>query len=132
MVAPQHIQVYPGLAVEALDKGLGNQLAKVFVAGAVFAQQHQVVGVVIDLMHPVGELAPGQIHLAADDGLDARGLGGFVKIDTAVHNAVVGYGDGGLPQLLHPVHHAADAAGSVQEAVFTMDMQVNKTHSLLL
>ena len=62
----------------------------------------------------------GNVDLAADDGLDPGGLGGLIKIDTAVHDAVVGNGNGTLAQFLHPLHQAVNAASPIQEAVFTM------------
>ena len=113
-------QIHPGLAVKAMDKGFRHQIAQVFVASPVLAQQHQMVGVVVQPMHLVRHPPAGHIHLAADDGLDARGLGSLVKIDAAVHDAVVGDGHSGLAQLLHPVHQAVNPAGPVQKAVFTM------------
>ena len=85
-------------------------------------------GVVVDAMDAVRHPAAGHIDLAPDDGLDARGLGGLVEVDTAVHHAVVRQGDGSLAQLLHPVHHAVNAAGSIQKAVLAVDMQMHKAH----
>ena len=81
-----------------------------------------MVGVIIDAVDTVGHIPAGNVHLAADNGLDICCLGGFIEIDTAVHNTVVGDGDGILTKLLHPVHDAADPAGTVQEAVFRMHM----------
>ena len=130
VVLLQQGQVYSGLAVKAMDKGLGNQIAQVFIALPVLAQQHQMIGVVVLAVNPVGHAPAGNVDLAADDGLDARGLGSFIKIDTAVHDPVVGDGHGGLPDLLHPIHQAVDPAGTVQQAVLRMQMQVDKTHGL--
>ena len=120
MMLRKQLQIHPGLAVKAVDKGFRHQIAQVFVALPVFAQQHQMVGVVVQPVHLVRHAPPGNVDLAADDGLDPGGLGGFVEIDAAVHDPVVGDGNGGLAQLLHPVHQAVDAAGPVQEAVLTM------------
>ena len=77
-----------------------------------------MVGVVINTVDTVAHEAAGHIHLAADNGLDARSLGSLVKINTAVHDAVISQGNGILPQFLHTVHHAADAAETIQKAVF--------------
>ena len=120
MVLRKQFQVHPGLAVKSMDKGLGHQIAQVFVALSVFAQQYQMIRVIVLAVDPVGHAPAGDIDLTADDGLDTRSLGGLVKIDAAVHHAVVGNGDGSLSQFLHPVHEAVDPAGSVQKAVFTM------------
>ena len=113
-------QIHPGLAVKTVDKGFRHQIAQVFVASPVLAQQHQMVGVVVQPVDLVRHPSAGHIHLAADDGLDSGGLGGFVKINAAVHDAVVGDGHGCLAQLLDPVHEAVNPAGPVQEAILTM------------
>ena len=120
VVLLQKCQIHSWLAVKAVDKGLRHQIAQVFVSCPVLAQQHQMVGVVVQPMHLIRHAPPGHIHLAADDRLDSGGLGRLVKVDTAVHDAVVGDGNGGLAQLLDPVHEAVNPAGPVQEAVFTM------------
>ena len=73
-----------------------------------------------------------KVHLAADDRVDALGFAGAVKVDHAVHDAVVGQRAGGLSQLRHAVHQAFDAARTVQQAVFTMHMQMRKWYHLIL
>ena len=52
--------------------------------------------------------------------------------DGTVHDAVVGYGHGALSQFLDPFGQTVDPAGPVQEAVFRMDMEVNKGHRRFL
>ena len=128
MVLFKQLQIHTGLAVEAVDKSLGHHQAEILIALAVLAQQHQMVGVVIDAVDPVCHGAAGNIDLTADDGLDASGFGCFVEVDTAIHNAVVSDGHGGLAQFLDPIHQPVDAAGAVQEAEFRMDMQMHKAH----
>ena len=63
-----------------------------------------MAGLAVEFVLLVKACARGDVHLAADDGLDALGLAGAVKVDRAVHHAVVGDGDRVLPQLLDPVH----------------------------
>ena len=58
----------------------------------------------VERVHLVKTRSGRDIDLAADDGLHARCLRRLVKVDRAVHHAVVGDGDGVLPQLLDPVH----------------------------
>ena len=70
--------------------------------------------------------ARGNIDLAADDGLDALGLTGAVKIDRTVHHAMVGDGAGGLPHRLDELWKVADAARTVKQTVFGMDMQMSE------
>ena len=82
--------------------------------------------VAVDLVDLIEPGAGGNVDFAADDGLDARFFGRFVKLHTAVHDAVVGAGDGRLPALLHAVHQLVDAAGTVQQAVFRVDMEMDE------
>ena len=79
-------------------------------------------------MNPVGHGPGRHIDLTADDGLNPGGFGRLVKVDDAVHDAVVCNGHSLLPQLLHPLHEPVDAAGPVQEAVLRMHMQMDKSH----
>ena len=116
----KEFQIHSGLAVKAVDKGLRHQIAQIFVACPILAQQHQMVGVVVQPVNLIRHPPTGNVDLAADDGLDPGGLGGLIKIDTAVHDAVVGNGNGTLAQFLHPLHQAVNAASPIQEAVFTM------------
>ena len=68
------------------------------------------------------------IDLAADDRLDVRRLCRPVEVDHAVHHAVVRDGDSVLPELFDARHDILDAARPVEQAVFRMDMQMDKTH----
>ena len=114
MVLPEQLKVDSGLAVKAVDKGFRHQIAEVFVPRSVFTQQHQMIGVIVDPVYPVGHAPAGDVDLAADDRLDSGGFGGFIKVDAAVHHTVVGDGNGRLPQLLDPIHDAVNAARAVQ------------------
>ena len=86
----------------------------------------------VERVHLVKTRPRRDIDLAADDGLHARRLRRLVKVDCAVHHAVVGDGDRVLPQLLDPVHEPRDAARAVKQAVLRMNMQMDKAHNLLL
>ena len=122
MIFFKQFQIRSGLAVKSIGIGLGYDLTQILVALHILAQQHQMVAFVVDAVNPVGHPPGGHIDLAADDGLDACGLGGFIKIDTAVHDTMVGNRNRRLSQFLDPVHDAVDSAGTVQEAVFSMYM----------
>ena len=128
MALLQQLQIDAGLSVEAMQKGFRNHVAQVLIALLVFAEQDKVVAFLIQAVNLVCHSPGGHIDLAADDGLDPRCLGSFVKINAAVHDTVIGQGHGGLPQLLYPVHKAVDAAGAVQQAILAMDVKMYKTH----
>ena len=124
VVFPQQGLIHPGLDVKALRPGGGDQIGEVAVPLLVLAQQHQVAALGVELMDLVepGPALGRHIHLTADDGLDALRLAGPVKVDDAVHDAVVRDGAGRLPPGLHHAGQVLDAAGAIQEAVFRMDM----------
>ena len=123
----QKLRVDARLAVEALDPRFRNQRHQILIAGVVFAEQHQMIRLRIQLVDPVEARAARHIDLAPDDRLDPVLFRRAVKIDHAVHDAVVGDGDGLLPLPAHGFHQAADPAGSVQQAVFRMKMQMNES-----
>ena len=93
--------------------------------------------VAVDAVDLVKPGAGRHIDLTADDRLDACGLGGVKKRHTAVHDAVIRDGTRRLPHRLQSVKHPVNAAGTVQQAVLGMHMQVGKLslgrfrHSLL-
>ena len=127
-MGPQQVHVDPGLAVKALGEAPADHGGEVPVAGLVPAQQHQVIGLVVQVLGLVEPGPGGHIDLTADDGLDALGLGRLVEVHRAVHDPVVGEGHGGLAQVLHPLHQVGDAAGPVQQAVFGVDVQMDESH----
>jgi len=125
---PQKRPVDAGLDVKALREGHGHHIAQIAVAGLVFAQQDEVGVFAVDAVLLVGERAGGHIDLAADDGLHARLAAGAVKRHRAVHDAVVRDGQRVLTQLFGAPGQLADAARAVQQAVFGMDMEMDKGH----
>ena len=70
--------------------------------------------------------AGGHIDLAADDGADALLFALLVEIDDTVHDTMIGDGDGGLAQGLGALDQPLDAAGAIEEAVFAVDVQMDK------
>ena len=122
MVLFQQRNIHTRLSVKAVHKGFGHQKTQILIALAIFAQQHQVIGIVVYAVDPVAHSPAGHIDLAADDRLYAGSLGSLIKVDTAVHNAVVGNGNSALAQFLDPIHYGIDAASTVQEAIFRMHM----------
>ncbi len=91
--------VNPGLLVKALHVSDAHQFNQVLVSLGVFAEQHQVEGILIHAVHLIQMAAGRHIHLTADNGLDALLLAGAVKLHRPVHTAVVGDGHGRLAQL---------------------------------
>ena len=110
----QQILVDARLVVEAVEVAGRDQVDEVAVALLVFAEQHQVVVAVRVGACLVALLR--DVHLAADDRVDALGLSRVVELDRAEQVAMVGHGDGGHLLLLHRLHQTADFAGAVEQA----------------
>ena len=123
---PQQVKIHAGLDIKAIQKALGYQIAEIFIARLVFAQQHQMLCLVVHAVDTVGHGAGCHIDLAADDGLNARRLGSAVEVDNAIHDAVVRNCHGGLSQLGSTLDQLPDTAGAVEQAVFRMHMKMYK------
>ena len=99
---------------------------QILIANIIFTQKNEMAALAVERMYLIVACARGNIDLAADNGLHPALLGGSVEIDHAIHRAVVCDGDGGLPELLGTVKHRPDAARTVEQAVFCMQMKMGK------
>ncbi len=133
-VGAQQVHVHPGLDVEALREGHADHVAEVFISLLVPAQEDQVAALPIQLIDLVkaGPAGGRDVHLAADNGLDALPLAGAVEVNCAVHDPVVCDRHGGLAQLLDPAGQSVDLAEAVQQAVLRVDVEVDKGHRVPL
>ena len=78
---------------------------------------------VIDAVNLIEPAALCNVDLAADDRLDAALFRCFIKVDHAVHHAVIRNGNAFLTHFLRLI-----AACTVQKAVFGVHMQMCKRH----
>ena len=124
-VALQQLAVNAGLVVEPLQVRQGDQLYQVLVAGVALGQEGQVVGALVGWGLGVAALRR-HIHLAADDGLDARGGALGVEVYGPVQVAVVGDGQSGHAQLFGSANELMDAAQAIEEAVLSVYVQVRE------
>ena len=129
MILLKKLLVYTGLGIKALHEGSGHHLDEVLIAGLILAEQDKMV-VAVDFVDFIEAGAGGHIDFAADDGLDACLFCSLIELDTAVHDAVVRDGDGILAALLDAVHELVDTAGTVQQAVFGMEVEMNEVSPL--
>ena len=123
-MARQQVFIDARLVIETVQVTGGDQLDQVAVAGLVFAQQHQMVvavGIALDGLPLLRD-----VHFAADHRMDAVLLGLVVELDRAEQVAVVGHGHGGHLLLLHLLHQLRDLAGSIEQRVVGVAMQMNK------
>ena len=79
-------------------------------------------------MHLIEPGARRDIHLTAENGPDPFPARRLIKIHHAVHDAVIGDGDRLLPKLTGTANQPLDTAGAVEQAVFTVHMQMDKGH----
>ena len=132
----QQFLVDARLAVEALQKGGGDQFAQVAVA-LVVLDQHQQVEVVELVLAAVGLVEAGigrQVELGADDRLDLALQGFFIEIDRAQDGAVVGQGHGGHLEIAGFFQQVVDLQGGIEQAVLGMQVQVDEalhSHSMV-
>ena len=68
----------------------------------------------------------GEVEFAAEDGLEVLLLHGVEEVDRAIDIAMVGHGGGGLADLVQVGGQFVDIAGSVEERVISMEMEVGK------
>ena len=66
------------------------------------------------------------IDFAADDGLDALFARRLVKINDAMHRAVVGDGERGEFQFMRLVHQPVHPAGAIEQRILGVQMQMDK------
>ena len=127
----QKLHVDTRAVIKAVQKAARDHVAEVPVARLVFAQQNEMIRLFIQRMDLVKAGPRRDIDLAADDGLDACRLCRLIKVDRAIHDAVVRDGNRVLPQLLDSCHNFRDAARAVKKAILRMDMQMDKAHRFI-
>ena len=93
-VPGQQVLVDPGLVVEPLGVPGRDELDEVVVAGEVLGQEHEVVVGLAGGAALVAAAAGGDVHLAAEDRLDAALPRLVVEHDAGEHVAVLGDGEG--------------------------------------
>ena len=120
----EHLERGARTVVEAVDRGLGDEVHEVSVALVVLGEQDHVVelGALVARERGVGR----EVDLAADDGLDARLDGGKVELRAAVHVAVVGDGDGGHAELLGALAQRPQAGATVEQRVLRVVVEMHE------
>ena len=113
------------LAVEAVERCLGRDTDEVSVAFFILGEHQQVI-VVVAFAGRAVVFVFRDVELAAEDRLDAFFLRGLEEVHGAVDVAVVGHGDGLLAQRGNAVNEFLDVAGSVEEGVLGVQMEVGE------
>jgi hypothetical protein len=107
--------------------GLGGEANEVAVARLTFSQDEEVVvlAVGVGVLAEVG-LFLADVELAAEDGLEVLLVHGVEEVDGAVDVAVVGDGGGGLADFGEVLGELVDVAGTVEERVVGVEMEVRE------
>ncbi len=137
VVLLEQLPVHPRLVVVALEEREARQLDQVAVAGLVLGEQREVVvelpatfGVaagVVEATTPGGALAAvvvRHVGLGADDRLDALAPALLVELERAVHVAVIGDADGGLPVGDRLGDQLVEARRAVEHRELGVDVEV--------
>ena len=102
-VRPEYFLIHPRLVIISLHKSFGNDLHQIRVPGVILRQQNQMIVSVF----PSGKFSvkPGvgrHIDLASEDRFDAGCFRRTIKIDHAVHHAMIGDRRAVHPEFFHP------------------------------
>ena len=129
----QQLLVDPRLVIKALGVSSRDELDEVLVARVVRREDDEVIvraGVGLAILDAglVEARAVGDVHLAADDRLHLLLLHGVVELDRAEHVAVVGDGAGRHAQLGDALRQLFGPAGTVEEGVFGVEVEVSERH----
>ncbi len=131
MKLPQHFHIHPGPVIIALRKTTAYDFHQIGVSRIVFRQQHQMVITVFPAGQFLVKTGIGRnIYLTAHNRIDTCRFRFLIKINHAVHNAVVGDCGAVHPQFLNPLHIFLYLVGPVQQTVFRMHMQMGKCHAI--
>ena len=89
--------------------------------------------VIISITGSAAKAAPRRdINLTADNGLYACLSGRHKKLDSTIHNAMVGYRQAIHTQLSGPLHQLRNTAHAVKQAILGMDMEMSEHNTFKL
>ena len=127
----QKIKIHPGFIIKAFGEGAADNLHQVGIAGIVFRQQDQVIIAVLAVaLLPVVTRPRRHIDLTPYDGIDTFFFCRLIKIDHAVHDAVIGNGRCRHAKRFHLAYVLGDLIGTVQKRVLGVDVKVREGHKI--
>ncbi len=130
-VGGQEVLVDARLVVEALGVSRGHELDEVVIALARRGEQDQVIGRLARRAALRPAIARGDIDFAAENRVDAALARLVVKDDRREHVAVLGNRERRHLQLDRAVEQLLDAAGTVEQRVLRVQVQVDELGHLL-
>ena len=126
---PQEFLVHPRLVIIAVKVSFSDELYEVFPAGFVFTKKNQVVPLVVNFRPLVLVAVRGDVGFHAQNRLDARFFGLFVKLNRSVKSAVVGQGEGVHSQLFGAGNELVYLRQAVQKGEVGMNVKVGEFHN---
>ena len=137
LVRFEQFAVNARLVIIAFQVRGSGELDEIFVAGLVLGKQDEMI---INVAPATGgfflETAAGShVNFAADDGFDAFRARRLVKINRAIHHAVVGDGKRGKFKFVGLVHQPVKPACAIEQRILGVQMQMNKVsvrHEIIL
>ena len=126
-VAGEQLEVDARLAaVQPFEEPGAGQLDEVAQPLVVLREQRQVVALDLAVARPV---VVDEVRLEADDRLDPVLLGRLVELDRAVHHAVIGEPERGLPEARRALGELVDLARAVEQRVLGVDVEMGAAGS---
>ena len=105
-----------------------GQLHQVAITGRVFGEDNQVISLLL-LGLGVINRSIDDVHLIADNRLDPCPLAQLQQLDGAIHDPMVGQGQGWHAQLFGTLNHGRQLGRAVQQAVIAVVVERYKCHS---
>ena len=130
-VGRQQLEINPGFIIKPIEVGDGGQFNQVVVANLVGCQQHEVVRPCVEVGLLVTVAAPGHIGLDAQDRLNAGFPAPLVKLNQAVHDAVISQPKRGHLVLRRPADQLVNFRQAVEQRVVGVNVEVDKRHGML-
>jgi hypothetical protein len=127
MIAGEQFPIHTGLLIKAFQTGKRNQLDQILIALLVFTEQDQVVTSAVQPVLPIVTGTPCHIDLTAQNRLDSGFFGSLIKRHHAIHHAVVSQSDRSLSHCPDLFDQFRNPAGTVQQAVFAVDVEMYKS-----
>ena len=115
--------------VKTVEMSARRQLDQVFVALKIFRPQREMMRVflLVQMRVFVGVFTRRDVGFHADYGLNAFGFARFVKVNRAIHHAVIGDREGGHIHFRSAFRQVFNAIGAVEQRVLGVNVKVTET-----
>ena len=123
MIFLKHLKIHAGLIIIPFREALAHDLCQIRIALVILREQHQMIIPFLTaglLLVKAG--IRRHVNLTAKDGLDPRLLRRAIKIDHAIHHAVIRNGSAVHAKLLHALYIFLNLICAVQKRIFRVDV----------